>query len=205
MTKAKTGEWISKGWDIVVKGPNLWMFVLLALIYSVVMSVIGSTGIGAIIFAGPAMGAIYAVTMHCMKTGKIDLNRLQDGFQPFVQLMVAGILVGVFCAAGFIFCIVPGIILSAMYTFPILLILDRKLEFWDAMEVSRKRVQEDLGGFVIFTLAILGLNLLGALVCYVGILVTAPVTWCAVVVAYRELWPEEQTVIIPPTEESPAA
>lgn len=84
------------------------------------------------------------------------------------------------------------IILHLLYLFPYFLIADRKMLFWDAMEASRKRVMQNLGGFFLFVLALGGINLLGMLACGVGILVTAPVTWCAIAAAYRDLWPEPQ-------------
>jgi uncharacterized membrane protein len=67
------------------------------------------------------------------------------------------------------------------------------MDFWEAMEESRKKVQKDLWGFVVFTLAILGIFILGFLVCGIGELVTTPIIFCATVAAYRELWPEQVT------------
>ncbi len=112
--------------------------------------------------------------------------------------MLVGILVCIFTILGLAFCIVPGIIVGSLYLFPLLLVIDRRMSFWDAMEESRKKVQPDLLGFIGFFLALIGINILGALVCGVGIFVSLPVTWCATVIAYRELWPEQETVITPP-------
>ena len=83
------------------------------------------------------------------------------------------------------------LVIHTLYLFPFLLIVDRKLPFWQALETSRKRVQQNFGGFLFFSLALGGLNLLGLLACLVGVLVTAPVTYCAIAAAYRELWPED--------------
>jgi uncharacterized membrane protein len=189
----KTGEWIGKAWQMVTDRQNFWMFILLILIYGGAIAIASMTGIGSLIIAGPAMVGVYAVILNLMKTGRMDLNHLQDGFQVFLPAMLAGIVVGVFTSVGSAFCLLPGIIISALYLFPLFLILEKKMAFWDAMEESRKKVQEDLWGFVVFVLALMGVNLLGALACGIGLLVSSPVALCAIVIAYRELWPEEET------------
>jgi uncharacterized membrane protein len=195
-----TGDWLGKGWQMATKREHFWPFVLIALIFNVVMFVAGLTYVGSLILCGPAMAGIYAVILHLMKTGKLEHNRVEKGFQAFLPAMLAGILSGLFTAIGMVFCLVPGIILAALYLFPLLLIVDRKMEFWQAMEESRKKVQENLLGFMGFVLAIIGINLLGLLACGVGVLVSGPVVWCATAAAYRELWPEEETTIIPSAE-----
>jgi len=190
-----TSAWISKGWQMVTA--NFWSFVLAALLYLLVMAV-GSAA--SWIIGGPALAAVYGVILYLLRTGRLDFDRLQDGFQVFVPAMLVGIVAGIFTAVGFAFCIVPGIILSALYLFPLLLVLDRRMPFWEAMEESRKKVQQDLLGFLGFVLALFGINVLGALVCGVGMLVSIPVTWCATAVAYQELWPEPVTTILPPAQ-----
>jgi len=189
---AKTGEWISKAWQLVTNNRNFWSFVLLALIYAGAMSIASATSVGSLILAGPATASVYAVILNLMKTGRVDFNHLQDGFKVFLPAMLAGLVINLFVGLGFIFCIIPGLVLAALYLFPLFLILERNMAFWDAMEESRKKVQEDLWGFVVFGLALIGVNLLGALACGVGLLVSSPIAMCATAIAYRELWPEEE-------------
>jgi len=49
----RTGEWISKGWNMVFGGPHVWMFMLLGLIYNVLLSAASSTGVGFLLLYGP--------------------------------------------------------------------------------------------------------------------------------------------------------
>ncbi|NIM07024.1 MAG: hypothetical protein GTO55_10655 [Armatimonadetes bacterium] len=236
-----TAAWLRSGWQMFTAKENFWRFVLLAFIYTAVMMIAGFTGIGGFLLWGPLMAAIYLVILHLMSTDRLDVNKLQEGFQFFVPAMLAGLLVNIFISATLFLCygvlitffsiflnqidggtafsffslllflittslsilitLVPTSIITALYLFPLLLIVDRKMSFWEAMEKSRKKVQADLFGFFGFTLATIGINLLGTLACGVGLLVSAPVTWCAIAVAYRELWPEEkQAALSQPTE-----
>lgn len=105
-----------------------------------------------------------------------------------ILLLVAALL----AFAGFL-----GLVyLSICYVFAIPLVLGRKLEFWSAMEASRKIVGQQW--FAVFGfLFVLGLiNLAGALVCGLGLLVTVPLTTCAIAAAYEHIFG------LPSTEDS---
>jgi len=55
------------------------------------------------------------------------------------------------------------------------------------MQASHAVVKNDYFGFTIFLPAMAGVNLLGLLCCIVGLLVTMPVTFAAITVAYKEI------------------
>ena len=80
-----------------------------------------------------------------------------------------------------------GYALRVLYAFTFPLILDRKLEFWPAMELSRriisKRWAAILGLLVLTDL----INLGGALLFLIGLLVTMPLTQCILAVAYEDI------------------
>jgi hypothetical protein len=86
--------------------------------------------------------------------------------------------------------------ISISYTFAIPLVIGRKLEFWPAMEASRKIVGKQwfsiFGFFCVLTL----INMAGILACCVGIFITAPFTSCAIAAAY------ESIIGLPDTEDS---
>jgi uncharacterized membrane protein len=76
---------------------------------------------------------------------------------------------------------------AAMYKFTYLFIVDKRMDFWPAMESSRAVVRNDYFGFTMFLLALIGINFLGLLCCIVGLLVTMPLSIAAITVAYREI------------------
>lgn len=85
----------------------------------------------------------------------------------------------------------PAIYLSVAWMFAAILVVDRGLEFWDAMELSRKVVSK-CWFRVLFTLLlaalIAGLGIIGL---GIGIIFTMPVMGATVAVAYETLFPRE--------------
>ncbi len=85
---------------------------------------------------------------------------------------------------GLVVLIVPGIYLTVGYVFAPWFVLDRRVGFWEAMELSRHAVQPHWFELFGLVMMIILLNLLGALALGVGLLVTIPVSWCALTAAY---------------------
>ena len=93
---------------------------------------------------------------------------------------------GIFGLIGFIFCIIPGFVVSAMYIFAYPLIIEKNLGFWEAMEESRKIIWPNIVQFTLFAIVGILLGILGVLLCCVGGLVTTPIIFCATACAYRD-------------------
>ncbi len=106
----------------------------------------------------------------------------------FVQLMLAQIVVGLLTGLGIVCCILPGIYLMIAWMFTIPLVIDKKLEFWPAMELGRKVISKhwwSLFGLVI----VCGLvNIVGVLALCVGVFVTAPICFAAMMYAYEDIF-----------------
>ncbi len=122
------------------------------------------------------------------KTG--DFKDLFEGFRShFKDLALAGVVGGLLGLAGLLFCIIPGIYLMVAYSFAIPLVIDKKLGFWEALELSRKRVTEKW--FLVFGLLLLCvlIGIAGMLLCCVGILIAVPISYAAMMYAYEQLFP----------------
>jgi uncharacterized membrane protein len=67
-------------------------------------------------------------------------------------------------------------------------VIDKRLDFWPAMEVSRQVVQAQW--FTILGLVIVGvlIMIVGALACLVGLVVAVPVFLASVAYAYEDLF-----------------
>ncbi len=176
----RTGEWLSEAWEVFKQDP--WMHVLLTLIVGVGGSVTGG------ILYGPLMCGYYYIVLKKLRNPSysLELNDLGKGFDVFLHALVACLLIGVFVNVGGAACLVGSVVVAAFLIFAYPLIMDKKMDFWPAIENSFNKTKDNWLGFSLFMLALLGINLLGALLCLVGILVTGPLTVIATAIAYRD-------------------
>lgn len=177
--KAQTGKWIGEGWTLVKQDAMIW--VLMTLVYVVL------NGMVPFIIQGPLIAGMQIAVIRKMTTGRVDFADLFQGFNYFVPTLVAALLIAVFSFAGSLLCIIPGLVVAAMYKYTYLFIVDRKLDFWPAMQASHSIVKQDYVGFTLFLLAQAGIIILGALCCIVGILIALPLTYASIVAAYRDI------------------
>lgn len=106
---------------------------------------------------------------------------------PFWRFLGAYILVTLTVAAGFILLIVPGVIASLGLAFAPYLTIDRGMGPIDAYKGSWHITKGHKWQLFLLVLALIGLNILGALALLVGLLVTLPITLIATAHAYRVL------------------
>jgi uncharacterized membrane protein len=118
---------------------------------------------------------------------RAEFSDLFKGFDYFVPALVASLIIAVFVLCGTILCIIPGLVVAAMYKFTYLFIVDKRMDFWPAMQASHEIVKRDYVGFTLFLILMALVNLLGVLCCIVGIFVTIPVTFAAITIAYKEI------------------
>jgi uncharacterized membrane protein len=178
--KAQTGRWISEAWAIVKADIGPW--ILMTLLFLIINSCVP------LILQGPLLAGMQLAAMRKILYGRVEVGDLFKGFNQFGNLLIANIVISVFVFAGSLFCIIPGLVLAAVYQFTYLFIVDKKMAFWPAMEASLNLVKRDYLGYTIFLLvAGVLLNLLGTLACIVGLLVTFPIWYVATAIAYREL------------------
>ena len=183
--QAQTGRWIGAGWRLVKA--DMGTFALMALIFFVLS--------GVPFIQGPLLVGFH---IFCMKRvmGRIaSFEDLFKGFNYFIPALVASLVIAVFTFAGTLLCIIPGLVVAAMYKFTYIFIFDKRMDFWQAMQASHAVAKNDYFGFTVFLLAMAGVNILGFLCLIVGLLVSMPVTLAAVTIAYQELVGFDQRTI----------
>lgn len=177
--KAQTGRWIGQGWEMVKS--DLGSYVLIAVV------VIALNGAVPLILQGPLAVGFHLFCIKKMLHRPAGVGDIFKGFNFFAPALVASLAISLFVFGGSLLCIIPGLVLAAMYKFTYLFILDKRMEFWPAMQASHAVVKNDYFGFTMFLLALVAVNVLGALCCLVGLLVTTPLTVAAITAAYREV------------------
>ncbi|HZZ19155.1 MAG TPA: GYF domain-containing protein [Opitutaceae bacterium] len=141
-----------------------------------------------LIFGGALAGGLYYYFLRKVRGQATTIRDLFFGFtKPFMSLLVAGILVAILITVG-IFCLVlPGIYLIVSYVFTQMLIVDRGLGFWEAMEASRKVVTKQWWRILGLVLLSVPFMLVGIAAFVVGIFIALPLITGAVVYAYEDL------------------
>jgi len=203
-TQVKFGEWIEKGFNLYKQ--NFGLLVLCMLITGLL------SGLSLGIVAGPMMAGFYLVILGLIdnKTPKPQVGDIFKGFSFFLQsflfLLVWGLIL---VSANFILAFIPciGQITSiflmysaqALLMFGIFLIADRGMEFWPASMKSMEIVKSNFWPFLGFFIVSALISGLGAIACGIGVIFTAPIGYCAVAVAYREIMSGQAT----PAEAAP--
>ncbi|HPG41730.1 MAG TPA: hypothetical protein PLP19_20745 [bacterium] len=179
------GNWISKSWDLVFS--DLGNFILITLLYVVINAVVSGTIIGIFLVAGPLTVGYFISIAKKIRGEKLEIGDLGKGFQYFAAAFLSSIVISIFVSIGFIFLIIPGIVISALYMFTPLFIIEQNLDFWSAMEASRKLAQPHIFELSVFMVLLFIISMIGVLLCGVGVLIATPICFTAVTLAYNAL------------------
>jgi hypothetical protein len=185
------GGAVARGWALVMDN-------LVVLGGATVLAWALGVGLGFVPLIGPAVGVLLGAVLHGgvlfmfirrIRGEQVELGDMFAGFNvALVPLILAGLLVSVLTALGFILCILPGIYLAVCYMFVLPLIIDKKLDFWPAMEVSRQVVHHHWWSMFLFVLLLLLIVCAGALACGLGLLIAMPVVFAAAMYVYEDLF-----------------
>jgi hypothetical protein len=188
----ESGRWVDIGacfgraWNLLKD--DFWPMVGVTLLIMVIAIASNSLYVG-LILNGPLLGGLYGYYLKRIRGQRADLGDAFAGFsESFLHLMLVSLVSTLLTWVGLLLCVVPGIYLGVAWVFAVPLVMDKKLEFWDAMEVSRKVVTSQW--WIVFALLLLAslLNIGGALACGIGLAVTLPITLLALIYAYEDLF-----------------
>jgi hypothetical protein len=173
------GSCLSRGWNLVCE--RFWLSVGVGFICLVLTNVP--------LLIGPAYAGIYWFFLRRIRGEAV---KFEDMFAPFsvafVASLLAGLIVSILASLGFMLCIIPGIVLLALWTFTWPLLMDKRLDFWPAMEVSRKVLWPNVWGITGLVLVGFLILLGGLLLCGVGVYVAFPLVIAAQTYAYEDFF-----------------
>ena len=131
---------------------------------------------GIVAFYLKAHDALASVTIH-------------DLWHPksYINYVLATLAVGILTVLGLIALIIPGIILILMWLFVKMLIVERDLKPLEAMKESARITKGNRSQLFLLLLLIIIMNIIGALLIGIGLLVTVPITLLSITHAYRLL------------------
>ena len=181
---------VTRGWALVRDNPGLTIgATLLFMLLSFGLSLVPAVGLLAL-FINPVLFGGLAYTFTRRIRGEVpSVGDAFSGFNlAFLHLGLGGLVSILLVCVGLLLCVLPGIYLAVGYTFVLPLIIDKKYDFWTAMEVSRRVVHRQWWPMFGLGLILFLLNVLGALACVVGLIATAPVSVAVMMYAYEDLF-----------------
>ena len=190
--QVKFGEWVEKGFHLYKD--NMGILILGSLLAGALTLV--TLGI----LAGPMMAGLTLITLSLFdkKEPTPQVGTLFDGFNYFfnaflfilvwgVIIFVASLILSSLPVIGQLVSIFMAYAAQALLMFGLLLIVDKKMDFWPASMESINKVKTNFWPFLGLSAVASIIGSIGVLVCIVGIIVTFPIQFCILTVAYREV------------------
>lgn len=179
-------RWLAEGWRLI--RDDLVGYV----IATIILLVIGIVAwkmfkFFGLVLLGPFQAGFFLMVANHMRTGRPLIGDLFQALSRFLPLLLASLLIAIGLAVGAIACFVGTIFGMGIWMFTFLFIVDRGMDFWEAMEASRHIAGRDYLEFSLFALVLVVLNAAGFLAIGVGALITIPLSFASVTCAYREL------------------
>lgn len=184
------GDYFKTGWELFKQYPGGYIgFFLVNAAILLILHTIPFLGWLLFFAVSPAliMGN-FIVSAKLLQRQTPGFRDFFAGFHFFLPLVLLFLVTKILIAIGLALLIIPGIYLAVGYLFASCLVIDRRLDFWPAMELSRRTVNPLWFGIFTFMLLLAVINLLGALLLGLGLLVTVPLTYCALTAAYADLF-----------------
>jgi hypothetical protein len=186
----RPGYYLRAGWELFKQNAAGFIgFTVVAMI--VLLALNAKAGLGQVLayIVGPPLWAGFLiVAMKLLLNQLTQVNDFTSGFKFILPLVLYSVVSSIFISIGFVLFIIPGLYLLVGYLFTTWLIVDRGLDFWQAMELSRKTVHKHFFEVFGFFLLLCLVNFGGLLLLGLGLLVSVPLTLCTLTVAYKDVF-----------------
>lgn len=136
------------------------------------------------------MGGLYFMFLRRLRGRHVAVADAFAGLNAavFTNLLIAGLVQPILTMIGLLMLVVPGIYLAVGYLFVLPLIMDKQLDFWTAMEVSRRVVHHHWWTAFALCLVVALVLFAGALTFGIGLIIAIPVCVGAIMYAYEDLF-----------------
>jgi len=187
------GRMFGTAWNVFQR--NAVAYVVAMVIYLVIVIVIAvvNTAVNEYVgyalnalVAGPLMLGLAQMALEGVRGRAIQPADILSGFGNFIHAFLANLLLSVFTIIGFMLCVIPGFLVIILYSATYMFMYDRQYDFWSAMEASRKLVMSNFVQWLIVVIIAFALAIVGAILCGIGLLVTAPLAMLMIALAYEQ-------------------
>ena len=189
MATVSVGVCLSGAWSLFRKNA------LTHVVSSLLVAVVG--GMSAGLLVGPMVVGYLRMIDKERHGEPTQIGDVFRGFDDFVPAFVAGLISSLVVSLGFMLCFIPGLLILALPTVALYRVAQGERDGVAAFNQAWRIVTKNLGAafWCAFVLSIVGG--LGVLLCWVGVLVTAPLAMIGSYYMARQLVGDEP-VALPP-------
>ncbi len=195
--KVDIGGWISESIDLYKANFGL---ICVSMLVAALLSAF-TCGV----LAGPMMAGLTLIILRVARKDEPmpEIGDVFKGFDFFLQAFLLSLVLGVaYAAASFAPFIgtVAGTLLTPLVMFAMCVLVDKKLEFWPAIQASYEKAKGDYLNLLVLCLLANLMSALGIILCGVGMFLTIPFSTVVAVVAYRHLFEDGAAEATPVAE-----
>lgn len=185
------------GWEMFKSKPLYSMsyttfIIILQLSFALYMS--DFAFIFTVFLAAPLYSGFFLAANKISRGEEVLYSDFFTGFQYYVPVVAVWLVGQILAGFGLLLLVVPGIYLMVGYMFAVLMTLFGGFDFWNALESSRKIIHVRWWKFCLLAILLVVLNIIGALLFMVGLMVTLPLTfyiiYCLFEEVTQEIWVE---------------
>ena len=155
---------------------------------------LNGAGYAVLMLSSLLLSAVGGVIASAWYAGLLDIAdgrpvTIASFFRPrnAVSVVIAAIIIGILTQVGIALCVLPGLIVAIFVMFTSAATVDRTLSPIDGLRTSFGIVKANFGPALVVWLTCLAIMIIGALLCLVGLLAAAPISYLLLVYAYRTL------------------
>lgn len=200
------GEAVSYGWQRFKSNAGTWIgVVVIAAVIQVLLNLLFGQQSVYRVDAAPApnwsvgvfLGSIVTTVVGYLINAALVRGALHevDGRRPslgsffqfsnVLNVVLVSLLVGVLSAIGLLLLVVPGLIVIFLSWWALQFVIDRDESAITAIGSSFRAISSQPGPVLLLALALIGINILGAIPFGLGLLVTIPLSMIASTYGYR--------------------
>lgn len=154
---------------------NTGGIVVSVLLYLVIIAV------GFYFSASLVAGAIRAVDGEPLTASSFLVTR------RFGAVVATSLLVAIATLIGLALCIIPGLIVIVLTQYAVYFVVDKGQSPIEAIKSSSALARGRVGDSIVLALLVYVLSAVGAILCYVGLIVTVPLSYLMLAHGYRQL------------------
>lgn len=184
-TSPDIGDCLREGWQLYLKEPLL--FSGATALAALLMALASWIPLAHMFLAPPLLAGMYLMIISVDRDEPVSIRRLFDGFSFFVPVVLSSVLISLIVSIGLVLLVLPGIYAALVYGITTLLIVDRGMDFWPAMESSRKTLHVYIWPYLLLALLLSVIFVLASIPLGLGLLVAVPVCMGAQYRFYRSI------------------